>query len=100
MTLQDAFRLCPDIKKITLVDLNKVARKIKSDKSFQIDMTKTFYEQGFDELNCVEMIMELENNLDIHIYDEVASFIITENSKPDFTLQEWRERQINKIIND
>ena len=43
---------------------------------------------------------ELEKNLNIVIFDEVADFIISENSKPDFLLQEWRESQINKILND
>jgi acyl carrier protein len=100
MTLQEAYQICPAIKVITLDDLTKAAQKVSGDKSFKLDFTKTFYDQGFDGLNCVEIIMELENKLNISIHDEVADFIVNEDSKPDFLLQEWRESQINKILND
>jgi len=99
MTLQEAYQICPDIRTITLNDLNQAARKFAGS-SFSFDFTKTFYEQGFDTLGCIEIIIELEDMLNINIYDEVADFIISENSKPDFLLQEWREIQINKILND
>ena len=100
MTLQDAYEICPAIKIITLDDLNRAAQKVLGDKSFKFDFHKTYYEQGFDALNCVEIIMELENKLNIAIHDEVADLIISEHFKPDFLLQEWRESQINKILND
>lgn len=95
--IEDAYSRCPDIKKITLKDLNQASRKINGN---DIDLRMTFGEQGFNELNCIEIIMELEKNLNIVIFDEVADFIININSKPDFLLQEWRESQINKILND
>lgn len=100
MTLQEAYQICPEIKIITLDDLNRAAEKVSGDKSFKFDFHKTYYEQGFDALNCVEIIMELESTLNITIYDEVADLIISENVRPDFLLQEWRESQINKILND
>ena len=100
MTLQEAYQICPAIRVITLDDLTQAAQKVSGDKSFKFDFHKTYYEQGFDALNCVEIIMELENKLNIAIHDEVADLIISEHSKPDFLLQEWRESQINKILND
>jgi acyl carrier protein len=96
-SIEDAYSRCPDIKKITLQDLNIATNKINGN---NIDFTKTFGEQGFDQLNCIEIIMELEKNLNIVIIDEVADFIININSKPNFLLQEWRESKINKILND
>jgi len=104
MTVQEAYKICPDIRKITLSDLNRAAQKaigsMNNNQKFKINFTKTFSEQGFDALSCVEIIMELENMLDITIHDEVADFIINVDSKPDFLLQEWRESQINKILSD
>jgi len=100
MTLQEAYQICPDIRIITLDDLTRAAQKVSGYKYFKFDFHKTYYEQGFDTLNCVEIIMELESTLNITIYDEVADFIISENVRPDFLLQEWRESQINKILND
>jgi len=100
MTLQEAYQICPAVRTVTLDDMLQAARKVSGNKSFNFDFTKTFYEQGFDQLMCVEIIMELENKLNISIYDEVVDFIVNENSKPDFLLQEWRESQINKILND
>lgn len=100
MTLQDAYQICPAIKIITLDDLTQAAQKVSGNKSFKFDFLKTFNEQGFNALNCVEIIMELESTLNITIYDEVADLIISENVRPDFILQEWRESQLNKILND
>jgi acyl carrier protein len=100
MTLQEAYQICPAIRVITLDDLTQAAQKVSDNKSFKFDFHKTYDEQGFDVLNCVEIIMELESTLNITIYDEVADLIISENVRPDFLLQEWRESQINKILND
>ena len=100
MTLQEAYQICPAVRTITLDDMLQAARKVSGNKSFKFDFTKTFYEQGFDALNCIEIIMEIENKLNISIHDEVADFIANEASKPDFFLQEWRDSQINKILND
>lgn len=97
MTLQEAYKICPDIKKITLSDLTEATRKCASDPSFTLDITKTLDEQGFDELDCVEIIMEIERVLNINIHDDVFDFIV---GKPTFLLQQWREIQINKILND
>lgn len=100
MTLQEIYKICPDVKLIGLDNLIEFAKKVSGDDSFQLDLTKTFGEQGFDELDCVEIIMKLENKLNISIHDDVADFIVSIDSKPDFLLQVLRENQINKILND
>ena len=97
MNLQEAYQICPSIRMITVCDLKQAAQKVSGDKSFRLDFTKTFYDQGFSELCCIEIIMELESKLDISIHDEVVDFILY---NPYFFLQEFRESKINKLLND
>ena len=51
---------------------------------------------GFDDLDCVEMIMELEKKLDIHITDEVADAFVNGKNKP-FNVSQYNR---NKKIED
>lgn len=94
-TLEEAYLRCPDIKKITFNDLNKICYKIKRKK---INIRKSFIEQGYDELDCIEIAIELEKLLNIQLTDEVVEFIFSPNSIPDFVLQSYREEKINEIL--
>jgi len=98
MTIQDAFKICPDLKKISMIDLTNIMRDISDDENLQIDINKTFEEHGFNIIDCIEIVMRLENKLRISINDDVADSLFSECSKPDFLIQEWRESQINKIL--
>jgi acyl carrier protein len=97
MTPQEALNICPDLKRISYQDINKISQRIFDQ---NIDMTKTFGEQGICELECIELLLEIEKEFDISIDDRVADVIFNENSKPNFFIQKWREDQINKILDE
>ncbi len=74
MTEQEMIKRCPDIVKVT----PELMREIASEKfGIEIDFNKTWQDNGFDELDGVEMIMELEKRLDIVITDSVADSFIS-----------------------
>jgi acyl carrier protein len=58
---------------------------------------KTYGEHGVDELDCVEIIMELEKILDIVITDDVCEYFISENIKPIIFTQYIRNKKIEEL---
>lgn len=83
---------CPGIVKVTPDLMNELAIRINGD---ILDFNKTFAENGFDELDGVELIMELEKRLDIYITDEVADAFI--NGKPPKFVQFIRSKKIEEL---
>lgn len=80
--------------KISQSVLLKVIHKIGYS---EFDFGKTWAENGFDDLDGVEMIMELEKELGIHIDDEVADAFIRHDQKP-AVFTEWvRNEKLNKL---
>ena len=93
MTIQEMVQRCPGLVKVTTSVMNEVAIKIIGE---PLNFNKTYDEMGFDDLDCVEMIMELEKKLDIHITDEVADAFVNGRNKP-FNVSQYNR---NKKIED
>lgn len=74
MTPEEIIKRCPDIVKVTPEILMEIAKE-KFD--IEIDFNKTWQENGFDDLDAVEMIMEFEKRLNIVITDDVADAFIS-----------------------
>jgi acyl carrier protein len=62
-----------------------------------LDMNKTWNDNGFDDLDCVELIMELEKRLNIAISDDVADAFITGSSKPPVFKSYIRNKKIEDL---
>lgn len=66
--------------------------------------SSTFGDQGFDDLDCVELILKLEQECGISISDDIAELIIDPKASPMALLKmfisEKRERRINIILNE
>lgn len=92
MTVEEMIQKCPDIVKVTPDVMNEFAIKINGQ---ILDFNKTFAENGFDDLDGVEMIMELEKRLDIYITDEVADAFT--NGKPPQFVQFIRSKKIEEL---
>lgn len=75
MTPEEMIMKCPDIIKVTPDIMMEIAKE-KFD--IEIDFNKTWGENGFDDLDSVEVIMELEKRLNIVITDDVADAFISE----------------------
>ncbi len=92
MTEEEMIQRCPDIVKITPILMNEVAIKMLGQ---PLDFNKTFAQNGFDDLDGVEMIMELEKMLDIVIFDDVADAFV--NGKPPQFVQYNRNKRIEEL---
>jgi len=92
MTEEEMIKKCPDIVKITPQLMNEISIK---EIGQPLDFNKTWLENGFDDLDCIEMIMELEKILDIVITDEVAEAFI--GSKPPQFIQFTRNKKIEQL---
>ena len=74
MTELEMIKRCPDIVKVTPEILMEIANeKI----GYPLDMNKTWNDNGYDDLDCVELAMELEKRLNIVITDDVADAFIS-----------------------
>ena len=92
MDLEQMIQRCPDITKLTQSLLNEVAIKKTGQ---QLNFNLTFIENGYDDLDVVELVMEIEKILDITIPDDVVDVII-KGKPPRFT--EWiRNEKIRQL---
>ena len=94
MTIEEMIQKCPDLVKITTSVMNEVAIKIIGE---PLNFNKTYDEMGFDDLDRVEMIMELEKRLDIYITDEVADAFVNGKNKPFNVSQYNRSKKIEEL---
>ena len=92
MTEDEMIKRCPDIVKVTTQVINQVAVKVVGQ---ELDFSKTLSDNGIDDLDGVEMIMEFEKLLDIVIPDDVAEAFI--NGKPPQFLQYNRSKKIEQL---
>ena len=94
MTIDEMVKKCPGLVKVTVDVMNEVAIKIMGE---PLNFNKTYGEMGFDDLDCVEMIMELEKRLDIYISDDVADVFVNGSNKPFNVSQYNREKKLNSL---
>lgn len=94
MTIDEMVKKCPGLTKVTVDVMNEVAIKIMGE---PLNFNKTYGEMGFDDLDCVEMIMELEKRLDIYISDDVADVFVNGSNKPFNVSQYNRDKKLNSL---
>lgn len=94
MTIDEMVKKCPGLIKVTVDVMNEVAIKIMGE---PLNFNKTYGEMGFDDLDCVEMIMELEKRLDIYISDDVADVFVNGSNKPFNVSQYNRDKKLNSL---
>jgi acyl carrier protein len=92
MTEEEMIKRCPDIVKVTPQIMNEVSIKIMGQ---ELDFNKTLVENGWDDLDGVEMIMELEKKLNIVIFDDVADAFT--GGKPPQFVQYNRNKKIEEL---
>lgn len=87
----------PHLGRITESMIQEIAiRKSGS----QLDFNKTFGENYWDELDCIELVMELEKTLSIAIDDHIADVLFGIDSKPPRFAEYFRNKNIETILND
>jgi len=94
MTIEEIIERVPDIIKITPTVMIEVS---KDKMNVDLDLNKTFGQNGFDELDCVEFLMELEKILDISIPDDICEHLFSDNTKPPQFTQYNRNKKIEQL---
>ena len=80
----------PYLMKITPSTFSKVFKDYTGE---YLDYTKTYGEQGLDDLDIIEMVMYLEKDLNIHIHDDIVDTLFSSESYPiNMTLWNREER--------
>ena len=69
----------PHLIKITHTVLSKAFNNLTGE---DLDYSKTWGEQGLDDLDLIEMVMYLEKELNISIHDELIDTIFNTESYP------------------
>jgi len=93
MTIDEMIERCPDIVKITPEIMIEVSNKL----NLPLDINKTWADNGYDDLDVVEMIMELEKMLDISITDDVAESFTQGGNKPPIFKSYLRDKKIEQL---
>lgn len=92
MSEEEMIQKCPDIVKVTPQIINQAAIKHLG---HVLDFNLTFAENGLNDLDVVEMIMEFEKILDIDITDDIVDAFI--KGKPPVFTQWLRNDKIEKL---
>lgn len=82
--------------------LIKIDEKLMSDislRKFDIELNYdiSFDDNGLDDLDCVEFLMELERVLDISIPDDIAGCLFNTNKKPPRSMQYLRNKKLEDL---
>ena len=94
MTIDEMIERCPDIVKITPEAMIEVSN---TKLNLPLDINKTWVDNGYDDLDVVEMIMELEKMLDISITDDVAESFTQGGNKPPIFKSYLRDKKIEQL---
>ena len=81
MTEDEILSRCPDLIKVTPEAMSKI---LDEKYGIQLELHKTWGEMGLDDMDCLEVIMELEKRLNIVIPDELGQFMEWDQKPPHF----------------
>jgi acyl carrier protein len=94
MTLEEIIKKQPELIKITSNYLYKIF-DIKVGGA--IDFNERWGDQGCDDLDCIEFLMEIEKEFDIVIPDEIAILLFDTNVYPPNFQQIIREQKLDQL---
>jgi acyl carrier protein len=94
MELEQILNKNPQLNKITEELLNQISfDKI----GVNLDNNKTLGDHGFDDLDCIEVVMEIEKRLDIVISDDIVDLLFNVYKKPPRFREYWRNKKLEDL---
>ena len=84
----------PHLIKITPSVLSKAFNNLTGE---DLDYSKTWGEQGLDDLDIIEMVMYLERDLNIHIHDDIVDTLFNTESYPINMTLLYREERLLEL---
>jgi acyl carrier protein len=94
MTIDEMIERCPDIVKITPEIMIEVSN---TKLNLPLDINKTWVDNGYDDYDAIEMVMELEKRLDISITDDVVETFTQGGNKPPVFKSYLRNKKIEEL---
>jgi acyl carrier protein len=94
MELEQLINKNPQLNKITEELINQISIEKYS---INLDYKKTLGDNGFDDLDCIEMVMEIEKRLDIVISDDIVDFLFNVGEKPPRFREYWRNKKLEDL---
>lgn len=94
MTIEEMIQRVPGLVMVTGHLMDSISERIIG---VPLDFDKTWAENGYDELDMVDFIMEVEKELKISISDEVADVFTNYNTKPVNISAYNREKKLNSL---
>ena len=92
MKIEDFYRDNPDLYKI---DVNHLIRVTKSKSGINLNINETLFENGLDDLDLIEIIIQIETDLNISIQDEFIEYLHVNNFSD--IISEIRKNKLKKI---
>ena len=82
--------------------LNKITEQTMNDITLDklgvvLDYNKSLGENGFDDLDCVEVVMEIEKRLNIVVPDHILDLLFNINKKPPRFQQYIRNKKLEDL---
>ena len=82
--------------------LNKITEQMMNDVTLDklgvvLDYNKSLGENGFDDLDCVEVVMEIEKRLNIVVPDHILDLLFNINKKPPRFQQYIRNKKLEDL---
>jgi acyl carrier protein len=95
MTVEEILKKCPGLEKVTFSEIIKIL----ADKSplIKFNSNKTWKEMGFDDLDTIELIMELEKKLDFVFMDDLYDHVFGQDLKPINFVEIIRQKKLNDL---
>jgi acyl carrier protein len=94
MELEQIINKNPQLNKITEEILNKISFEKFG---VNLDYNKTLGDNGFDDLDCIEVVMEIEKRLDIVISDDIVDILFDVHKKPPRFKEYWRNKKLEDL---
>jgi len=94
MTIEEMIQRVPALVMVTAHLMNSISERIIG---LSLDFDKTWAENGYDELDGVDFIMQLEKELNISISDDVAGAFTNSDTKPVNISAYNREKKLTSL---
>ena len=85
----------PHLMKITPSVLSKCFKAFIY--QYDLDYSKTWGEQGLGDLDIIEMVMNIERELNIHIHDDIVDTLFNSESYPINMTLLYREERLLEL---
>jgi acyl carrier protein len=94
MNLKKILDLMPELERLTPELINEISF---SKRGINLNFNKTWEDNGYDDLDLIELLMEIENELNISFPDYIAEVLFNGSVKPPIFISVIRDRKLDQL---